>query len=211
LHRRYDERMSKVIVNYDGNRFGGEPPIAPRVVEVIGEPSQPFHFALAEALGHTDDRNYAVRIRGVEGIHVGFLCRVDRVVTLGRVASFAEGHTLHVDSVGRGGSYIEWFGDVIDTALDVSGLVALLMGARGGYSAVRYREQRAAAKRWRIAGRDTAPTMELVQMVKSERYWELADIERVFALSDELGAVLLRSVGYEQYSTKPPGWRDPVE
>ena len=185
-----------------------------RIVEslvVTGAEDEPFLLALGRALDN-EVRGGTIEIRSTESDErllaaVG----VDREATMGEVSRFAGGETLRVSTIGRGGSRFVKLSEIVAAGVglpDLAGVAAL--GHEALMSRV-YARHRAEARHWLMRGIETAPEMPLVQLVKSDSYWSLADFQAIFALGDRDSADLLRRLNYEYIDRKQWGWQERPE
>lgn len=197
--------MVRINVIYDGGS-SYDATIVPRTIEVEGEEGQPFVEALGRAIGNETKPLIVADVDG-DGRDEYVLGTIG-TATMGDIAEFANGQSLHLEVAGVGGglvpSIVEWILAGL-TMLDV-----IDRARRGGDAVVDVlnRHQREAARRWVIEGSEKAPSIELRQMVNRESEWLLSDIERVFGLETGRAAELLRIVGFVEVSTTPSTWRD---
>lgn len=197
-----------VLVWYDGDP-GWLPSVTPKEATVTGRSDEAFVHALARTFGPPPEGNrYNLVVRdGAET--VDWLGEITEQVSLGDAAMVANGQTLQVDVLGRGGGAIPLMLDIVNAVLTVDGLLAGGAKVKRAIEAGRWKSQRQAARDWVDEGTDTEPSMELRRFVFEQPSWERGEFDRAFDLDRASGSALLRALGFRKTGTKPETWVEP--
>lgn len=203
------EERGRVTVRvwYDGDPgwlHGG----LPQETLIEGDGSEPFVDALARAFGpHPPGNRYSLVVR--DGLKtIAWLGEITPHVSLRDAASVADGETLQVDVLGRGGGAIPLMWDIVNAGLSVASVVQGAVYVERAMKRGRVRTQRALARGWLDQGTDTEPEMALRQSVYSEVTWLRDDFDRTFGLDREAGSKLLRALRYMKTRTHPETWTE---
>jgi len=198
-----------VRVWYDGDVLGrGE---EPQVEWVEGRAEEPFVEALVRTFGvpPLGNRFSLVHVGGHPAVSAReWLGEIDEHVTLGDAVALAAGHTLEVDSYGRGGGPLPLMWDIVSSGLTLVGLVQGGQWAWERVHAARFRNHRAAAQEWVDAGIESEPSRALKLYVYAESRWNRNEFDRAFALDRMAGSALLRTLNFEKVQTSPEVWAE---
>jgi len=198
-----------VCVWYDGDVLGrGD---QPRVELVEGPKEELFVDALVRTFGvpALGNRFSLVHVRDHSVLSAReWLGEIDEHVTLGDAAALAAGHTLEVDSYGRGGGPLPLMWDIVSTGLTIVGLVQGGQWAWERVHAARFRNHRAAAQEWVDAGIESEPSRALKLYVYAESQWNRDEFDRAFALDRMAGSALLRALNFQKVGTSPEVWAE---
>ncbi len=206
--------MTTIEVRLDRSNQPGRG-VPARTFSVIGEPDEPFHIALVRAVNEPlfprwSSYNGDIEVRIPERLDWAMI-PIDRQATLAQVATFAGGETLPMSIVGRGGGVIPTLLDYLNAGLTIAGVADLLRRGHAALDARLWRHERAAARRWIVAGTDTAPRMDLIQYVRAEPYWDLDGIATHFEIDRQQAVILLRRLDYEPTTPEGIAWRERPE
>ncbi|MDR6866791.1 hypothetical protein J2Y69_001390 [Microbacterium resistens] len=197
--------MVEVDVVVDQREMAGLPG-GVRACRLVGERSERFLVALSRALDEEVD-GCSVEIRS-EGTSDRVLIPVDPQSSVQDVEAFTDGNPLLLSMVGRGGPSLPTLLDYVNVGLTVAGVADLLRRGHGAVEAVLWRRQRSAARRWIVAGTDSAPSMDLVQCVRAEPWWNLDELARNFGIDREQAATLLRKLDYVPRTPEGQYWTE---
>lgn len=190
--------------------FSAQPnPVQAPVTEVVrGMAGEPFDTALRRAFGSPPHGNsFNLVLPNHEGTAT-WLGWITPNVTLKEAAQVADGQTLHVDALGRGGGILPLMVEMVEAGLTVAGVAQSASWAAKKLTATFKRTQRRLALEWVDAGVDSEPPLYLKQYVFAERTWLRTDFDKTFGLERSAGSALLRRVGYVKAATSPERWEE---
>ncbi|SDC03720.1 hypothetical protein SAMN05216418_1456 [Microbacterium enclense] len=173
-----------------------------------GRPDEPFDAALRRSFGeppHGNDYNLVWPNPSGTATWLGW---ITPHVTLAEAAAVADGETLHVDALGRGGGVLPLMLEIVEAGLTLTGVVQAASWAQTRLRNALSRTQRRLAKEWVDSGLASEPPLALRQYVYSESTWLRSDFDETFGLDRIAGPALLRRLHYDKTSTSPERWEE---
>lgn len=195
-----------------------------RSVLVRADGDRNFLDALCELVGLPWQRDtaffYLIVLPDTEDAHSW---QIDQGLSLAEMAAFAGDSEIVIDNGGRGGGTVPLVSDLLNAALNIAAVSALVKWGGDALSYLVNRPRQQAARKWVTGplGTGAVPSAELQNSLRKYPALFLNDVQRQYGLDAGAAAMLLRGSGfvktpddphgYPEYWTRSFGWEQPSD
>lgn len=202
--------MARLTIEYTGLSADERGVLPPVTFEVEGADDAPFATAVWERLGSKySPETFLLRLPS--DITTAGPIVVSDKMTLGEVATFADGEVLRLTFSRVGGQWISELWTFASEGLTLLALIQLSRDLQTRAGRFTHRRHRDEARIWANHGVDSAPSKALTRLVKAQPAWPTEVFMSVFGLDRQEARALLVALGYAYDSAEDQWFEDAGE